>query len=160
MAGIQMTNTIIGELSPLTAIPRVTNPTITAPGKIHFYDESKGPVGNWHWVFLDQINVYQQNPSFHFYDPGIYEVSLTVTGLNDETDTETITVVVLAEDAEQQDLGDVNGDGSITIIDVIFCTNYILEFIQLSPEAFLAADVNGDSKIDIFDALLIADLAY
>jgi len=160
MAGIQMTNTIIGELPPLTAIPRAANPNITAPGKIHFYDESKGPVGNWHWVFLDQINVYQQHPTYHFFDPGIYEVSLTVTGLNDETDTETITVVVLAEDAEQQDLGDVNGDGSITVVDVIFCTNYILEFIELSPEAFLAADVNGDSKIDIFDALLIADLAY
>jgi PKD repeat protein len=104
--------------------------------------------------------VYQQHPSFQFFDPGIYEVSLTVTGFNDETDTENITVLVLSEDAEQQDLGDVNGDGSVKVVDIIFCTNYILEFIDFSPEAFLAADVNGDSKIDIFDVLLIADLAY
>ncbi len=159
MAGIQMENTIIGELHSLTSIPRAANPTIIAPGKIHFYDDSKGPVGNWHWVFLDEINVVQQHPTFHFFDPGIYEVSLTVTGLNDETDTEIITVVVLSEDAEQQDLGDVNGDGSVTVVDIIFCTNYILEFIDFSPESFLAADVNGDSKIDIFDVLLIADLA-
>jgi hypothetical protein len=158
MAGIQMTNTIIGDLPYLDAIPKATNPVITAPGKVHFYDESKGAVGNWHWVFLDQINVYQQHPTFHFFDPGIYEVSLTITGLNGETDTNYITIVALSGDTEEYNLGDVNGDGILTEMDVLLCINYIIGLVELEPEEFLAADVDGNGIINIYDALLIADL--
>jgi len=158
MAGIQMTNTIIGELPSLDAIPKAANPVITAPGKVHFYDESKGAVGNWHWVFMDQINVYNQHPTFHFFDPGIYEVSLTITGLNGEADTDYITIVALSGDAEEYNLGDVNGDGSLTAVDVLLCVNYIIGLVDLEPEEFLAADVDGNGAINIYDALVIADL--
>ena len=158
MAGIQMTNTIIGDLPSLDAIPKAANPVITAPGKVHFYDESKGAVGNWHWVFMDQVNVYQQHPTFHFFDPGIYEVSLTVTGLNGEADTDYITIVALSGDAEEYNLGDVNGDGSLNAVDVLLCVNYIIGLVDLEPEEFLAADVDGNGVIDIYDALVIADL--
>ncbi len=158
MAGIQMINTIIGDLPSLDAIPKAANPVITAPGKVHFYDESKGAVGNWHWVFMDQVNVYQQHPSFHFFDPGIYEVSLTVTGLNGEANTDYITIVALSGDAEEYNLGDVNGDGSLTAVDVLLCVNYIIGLVDLEPEEFLAADVDGNGLINIYDALLIADL--
>ena len=158
MAGIQLTNTIIGDLPSLDAIPKAANPVITAPGKVHFYDESKGPVGNWHWVFMDQINVYQRHPTFHFFDPGIYEVSLTITGFNGETDTDYITVVALSSDAEEYILGDVNGDGSLTVVDALLCANYILGLLEFAPEAFLAADIDGSGSIDVFDVLLIADL--
>ncbi|MBT4155200.1 MAG: PKD domain-containing protein [Candidatus Marinimicrobia bacterium] len=155
---IQLMNTIIGDLPSLRAIPRAANPVITAPGKVHFYDESKGAVGNWHWVFLDQINVYQRHPSIHFTEPGVYEISLTVTGLDGETDSDYITVVALSNDAEEYNLGDINGDGILTAVDVLLCANYILGFMDFAPEEFVAADVNGSGSIDVFDLLHISDL--
>ena len=107
---------------------------------------------------MDQINVYQRHPTFHFFDPGIYEVSLTITGFNGETDTDYITVVALSSDAEEYILGDVNGDGSLTVVDALLCANYILGLLEFAPEAFLAADIDGSGSIDVFDVLLIADL--
>ena len=70
-----------------------------------------------------------------------------------------LTVIALANDSQEHDLGDVNGDGSITVVDALLCSNYILGLFELQPEEFLSADVDGNGTIDIFDVLLIADLA-
>ena len=157
MVNVQLTNTIIGGVSTLEAVPRVINPTITAPGRIHFYDESRGPVGKWHWQFLDAINVFQRHPSFYFFNPGIYGVSLTVTGINGESDTDYITVVVRSGEAEEHLLGDVNGDGFFTDMDVVLCVQYILRHIEFDPDEFLAADVDKNGTINIIDVLLVSD---
>ena len=81
-----------------------------------------------------------------------------MTGLNGETDTDYITVVALSNDAEEYNLGDVNGDGILTAVDVLLCANYILGFMDFAPEEFVAADVNGSGSIDVFDLLHISDL--
>ncbi len=159
MAGIQLVNSLIGDLHPLTAVPRTTNSVITVPGKCYFFDESQGPVGNWFWVFGNGYTSSERHPTIQYFEPGIYEVSLTVTGVDGETDTAYLTVIALANDSQEHDLGDVNGDGSITMVDALLCSNYILGLFELQPEEFLAADVDGNGTIDIFDVLLIADLA-
>ena len=39
MASIQLVNSLIGDLHPLTSIPKTTNSVITVPGNCYFYDE-------------------------------------------------------------------------------------------------------------------------
>jgi hypothetical protein len=73
-------------------------------------------------------------------------------------DTDYITILSVSGDAEEYNLGDVNGDGSLTAVDVLLCVNYIIGLVDLEPEEFLAADVDGNGVINIYDALLIADL--
>ncbi|MBN2441259.1 MAG: dockerin type I repeat-containing protein, partial [Spirochaetales bacterium] len=52
-------------------------------------------------------------------------------------------------------LGDVDGDGEITIVDALLTAQY---YVDLNPVNFNPdlADVNCDGIIDIVDALLIA----
>ena len=54
-------------------------------------------------------------------------------------------------------LGDVNGDGSISVTDVISIVGYIMEN---EPSKFIrkVADVNGDGSISITDAVLVIDM--
>ena len=59
---------------------------------------------------------------------------------------------------QAQELGDVNGDGDIDIIDALVTAQY---YVGLNPDPFFpeAADVTGcDGNIDIIDALVIAQL--
>jgi hypothetical protein len=53
------------------------------------------------------------------------------------------------------DLGDVNGDGSIDIVDALLIAQY---YVDLNPANFIPgnADTNCDGTIDIVDALLVA----
>jgi hypothetical protein len=55
-------------------------------------------------------------------------------------------------------MGDVNGDGSYTITDVILCVQYVMGFIDLEEDQIYRSDVNFDDEIDIFDVLLIVDV--
>lgn len=53
--------------------------------------------------------------------------------------------------------GDANGDGNVSVIDVISTINYIL---QEPPEVFnkKAADVNGDGEISVIDVIGMIDI--
>ena len=53
------------------------------------------------------------------------------------------------------ELGDVNSDGSVTIVDALMTAQY---YVGLNPSGFNAAngDVNCDGSITIVDALMIA----
>jgi hypothetical protein len=53
------------------------------------------------------------------------------------------------------DLGDVNGDGAIDIVDALLIAQY---YVGLDPVTFIPgnADTNCDGTIDILDALLVA----
>ena len=48
-------------------------------------------------------------------------------------------------------LGDVNGDGNITIADLVGVRKHLLGLTKLSEEYFAAADTNKDGKITIAD---------
>jgi PKD repeat protein len=76
-----------------------------APLNVNFTDESTGTVTSWNWKFGDGSGSDQQNPSHIYNYPGIYTVSLTVTGplgLNTETKANYISVV-------SQDAPDLSG---------------------------------------------------
>ena len=55
-------------------------------------------------------------------------------------------------------MGDVNGDGSYSIIDVIICAQYVMGQIDLEEDEEFRSDLNFDNNIDIIDVLLIVDL--
>ncbi len=62
--------------------------TGTAPHTVQFTDESTGTVTSWDWDFGDGGTSSLQDPSYMYSNPGIYVVTLTVTGPGG-TDTET-----------------------------------------------------------------------
>ena len=68
-------------------------------------------------------------------------------------------IIGIEPGTEQYEIGDVNGDGSITVIDALLCSNYILGLFELQPQEFLAADADGNNIINILDVLLVSDLS-
>ena len=156
---VEFSNAIIGNLPPLQAIPRASAMSITAPGFFHLFDESRGPVGNRFWDFGEDISGVGMMPTFPVEEPGIYPISLTVFGPNGQSHIASISLVALSPEAATHDLGDVNGDGNLTAVDALLCSNYLLGYINFSPEEFLAADADGNGSIEIFDLLLISDWA-
>ena len=51
-----------------------------APLGVAFEDQSTGPVTSWFWDFGDGSNATVQDPQHRYWAPGLYNVSLTVTG--------------------------------------------------------------------------------
>ena len=93
-----------------------------------------------------------------------WEISPTVTltegTLTDTTIsfvvTEDVTVTPIFSEAKTQ-VGDIDGDGVINIMDMMAVRNYIFGMRTLSAEELLVADVNGDSTVDIFDIMRIRE---
>lgn len=156
---IQVENTILGDLDPLNAIPKVVQNIISAPGYFHFFDESRGPIGERNWILDSEAFGVGKTPSLFCEEPGIYEITLNIHGIGGEEDEQTISVVALAPGSGQHEMGDVNGDGTISNIDALLCVNYILGLFELQPAEFLAADIDWNGMINIYDVLLISDLA-
>ena len=48
-------------------------------------------------------------------------------------------------------LGDVDGDGTVTVNDVTALQMYLAEYFDPTPEQLAAADVNRDAKVNIRD---------
>ena len=159
LIGLQIQNTTIGPFLLLNAYPKVVRSAITVPNHFHFYDESTGPTGDRIWTNDGELIGYGQTPKLFCEEPGVYEISLTVYGPNGQENTASISVIGLAPDTEQYEIGDVNGDGSITVVDALLCSNYILGLFELQPQEFLAADADGNNIINIFDVLLVSDLS-
>ena len=53
-------------------------------------------------------------------------------------------------------LGDANGDGSVTAMDVVRIARYVVGLAEIPSEREYLADVNRDNKITIADAILLA----
>ena len=51
--------------------------------------------------------------------------------------------------------GDVNGDGSITVVDALIVLRASLSLVELTDEQAEFADINGDGFVNITDALVI-----
>jgi PKD repeat protein len=70
-----------------------SNPDNTAPLTVAFTDRSLGNPVMWTWRFGDGYVVNQQHPIHNFPTPGIFNITLTVTGLSG-SDSMTKTLVV------------------------------------------------------------------
>ncbi len=56
------------------------------------------------------------------------------------------------EDVPKPTMGDVNGDGEISILDATELQKYVAELSALNDEQLAVADVNGDGQISVLDA--------
>lgn len=56
------------------------------------------------------------------------------------------------------DLGDVNTDGRLTIVDVMLICRHIMGQTQLSGAALAAADINADGSVGVADAVLLCQM--
>lgn len=77
---------------------------------------------------------------------------VTVTAYGQTSTAEQFTVTTY-----EGEKGDVNGDGSTNVIDVLAVVNHILGIQILSGDELLRADCNGDGVINILDALGIVN---
>ncbi len=55
-------------------------------------------------------------------------------------------------------IGDVNGDGKLTIADVTLICRHIMGQTQLSGAALTAADINADGSVGVADAVLLCQM--
>ena len=62
---------------------------------------------------------------------------------------------VTVEEAAQVVKGDMNGDGSVTINDMLILRQYLAGNITMTEGQLLAADLNGDSNVTINDMLIL-----
>ena len=55
-------------------------------------------------------------------------------------------------------IGDVNEDGNVDIVDVVWVVNIVLGTLQPSPEQEWAADTNEDGGVNIVDAIVLVNM--
>jgi hypothetical protein len=155
---ITLQNSTLGSFSELRSIPISNNPIITVPDVFYFQEKSQGPIGNKYWNFNDQSILDPDDPYYYCITPGVYEVQLLISGLNQQEDISSITVIALGSGSVLNDIGDINGDGSVSLLDILICSNSILGFSDLGPEEFISSDLDYNGIIDLYDILSIIEL--
>lgn len=122
----------IGIKNDGTYITNVTHKTIT-----NLINEAKSKNANSNLELYDKDSNLKTTTSFYTGDKLVAKLG----------DQEKTYIIVLN--------GDTNGDGEITILDLLRVQKHILESSKLDKEYLLAADVNGDSKVTILDLLKV-----
>ena len=56
------------------------------------------------------------------------------------------------------ELGDVNSDNTVNILDIIATVNHVLGFDTFTDEQIIQADLNFDGSVDILDIVGLANL--
>jgi len=103
--------TITFTTNPVTPVANFAgSPTSgMAPLTVNFTDQSTGDITEWLWNFGDTSPTNnEQNPTHNYDDPGIYTVSLTVTGPGG-TDTETKTNYITVTEEPIPPVADFSG---------------------------------------------------
>ena len=92
--------------------------------------------------------------------PGEYELLLTLTangvdGIGYEAD---FGFTLIVEQDNQLLPGDINGDETVNILDIVMVANYTLGQAEFTDEQIQAADVNQDGVINILDVVQIINI--
>ena len=96
--------------------------------------------------FLTWFIFFSGNPSYIPPEPGDEFVLATLKSFTHKDVFEFTT-------APLSDKGDVNGDGSVNILDVVTVVRHILEIEILTGSSFWRADCNGDGEVDSVDVV-------
>ena len=69
-------------------------------------------------------------------------------------------VFAIAEEADTTPaapavIGDVTGDGTVSMLDVTEMQKYIAKLVEFTPEQIICADVNGDGTVDMLDVTTV-----
>lgn len=119
-----------------------------SPLEVGFTDQSTGQVSSWWWTFGDSGTSALRNPSHTYARPGVYTVSLTVTGPGGST-TATRTHYI----SVQAPTGDFDADGDVDMDDF---SRFQMCFAgpnrpSLLPSQCGGQDLDGDSDVDLMD---------
>ena len=63
-----------------------------------------------------------------------------------------------SEDSLVENLGDINLDGVINILDVVRLVNFVLDQITPTEEEIILGDINGDGGLNILDIVMIVNM--
>ncbi len=141
LANITTTNLKCGETAQIVAIGE-GNITYSSSDKSVAQVSSKGvvkAVGEGYTVIT--INAAGNNN----YNPDTERIIVFVSGTANPTEpTKPVQII-----------GDVNGDGSITVLDATTLQKYISGLVSLSNEHLALADTNGDGTVTVLDATAI-----
>jgi len=121
---------------------------------VQFTDQSSdsdGTVVAWVWNFGDGGSSNEQNPTHRYRLPGTYPVTLEVTD-NDGLNGTTVREVEVA-----LGLGDVDGSGTVDVLDVRLCLQIATGILEGTAEQRTAADVDEDGDVDRTDAEILAE---
>ena len=66
--------------------------------------------------------------------------------------------IELPQDCEECGSGDVNGDLSIDVLDVVTTVNIVLNNYEPTEEEECASDMNSDENIDVLDVVIMVNL--
>ena len=55
-------------------------------------------------------------------------------------------------------LGDINGDGNIDVLDVVFMVNHVLGVSPLFDDQLIRADMNDNGSVDVTDVILLINI--
>ena len=82
---------------------------------------------------------------------------------NNEIDTEWMLLIIedlLEGDCSGWQLGDINNDNIVNVLDIISLINYILGIISPDECEYLVSDVNNDTNLDILDVVLMVNIIF
>ena len=114
-------------------------------------DDPTKPSGGFLTGIAPETSVKSLNDSGYTVYSGKQEVTsgYVGTGMTAVSGNTSLTIVVT---------GDVNGDGRITITDVVKLQNYAANAGDLDEAAMMAGDINGDGRITITDVVQAAQV--
>jgi len=87
--------------------------------------------------------------------------------IQDDILLDTITIIFTAHESVNEsiylgidniNLGDVNGDNIINVLDIVNIVNFILSYSEPDYQASIAADVNSDDVINVLDIIAIVNI--
>jgi len=97
-----------------------------------------------------------------FFDPGeleLGEYNGQVTIECDDPDTPTWDIPVTMTVIEPYICGDLNDDGVVNLLDIVFLINYKYKE-GVVPDPMESADVNGDGSVNILDIVYLINFKY
>ena len=86
---------------------------------------------------------------------GTYSIGVVAVDANGNKAESTKTFVVGSSSSAETLKGDVNRDGSVTVVDATLVQKYIVKLEDFDAETMKIADVNGNGIIEVTDATLI-----
>ena len=90
--------------------------------------------------------------------PAVSDTQDFTVEVGDAVGNEAAKELTLMAIVQEFNRGDVNGDGSVNVLDVMATVNHILGTQPLEGPEFNSADCNGDSAVNILDALGIVNV--
>lgn len=118
------------------------------------FDDIKKGLGSKDLSNMYQLFISATNGSMTSY--GLFAVPKNQTQNPTDAPTEPPTAAPTEEPTEAQPLkGDVNNDGTLSVVDIVTLQKYLVRRNGLSRSAWEIADMNGDGKVNVVDLTLL-----